>query len=103
MDKVYLVFIDEGSYDSHWIRVDKVFSNKEKADEYAKSINDKWKELKALLPKDKSEEDDFDMSQYDEYYKNYIKECEDFKNIHNINVWDVKEFNKAIVEEFEIN
>jgi len=103
MEKVYCVFIDTGSWDSAWVKLDKVFLNKEKAHNYAKSINDYYENLKTLVPKDKSEEDDFDMDTYEEYSAIHSKERAEFKEKYNISSYDVEEFNKCVVEEFEVN
>lgn len=103
MNKVYCVFIDKGSWDSYSYKLDKVFSDKEKAEGYAKSINDYYSNLKQLVPKDKSEEDDFDMNTYEEYLAIHSKECDDFKDKYDISTYDVEEFNECTVVEFEVN
>lgn len=103
MNKVYIVFKDSGSWDSHWVHVDKVFSNKNKADEYAKSINDKFAELKSNLPIDESYSEEFDMNKYDECMEKLVKEKDEFKLKYNISSYDVEEFNECTVVEFEIN
>lgn len=101
MEKVYCVFIDKGSWDSHTYRLDKVFSDEDKADEYVSKITKEIKAKQALMPKDLSEDEDF-KGDYEVAHEKYKEEMKMFSEQYR-DWYDWYEFNECIVEEFEIN
>lgn len=101
MKKVYIVIIDYGSWDSYGIKINKVFLNKEDAEKYVNELTIDYNYKKSLIPIDITMNEDFD-GDYDKEYENYIVKWREFKQQH-LDYQKFHEFNKCIIEEFEVN
>ena len=100
--KVYIAFIDKGSWDSHIRYVDKVFMNKDAADAYAVRVNENVAKIKSELPVETDDDSDEEtVAQRKAKNDAFVKLVNKFKD-EDLDYWDIVEFNECTVQEFEL-